>query len=118
MHGGPTTTKQAATIDISEDTQTSSAVRIGGAKNVAFEWPAVWTGTATVTLLGAHKVTDTFKLISDDQQNALTVAVGVDTFSSLSLDSFEELLKPLEYIKVVAAQAQGADRVIWVHCGY
>jgi hypothetical protein len=119
MHGGPTNTRQKCLIDISASTTVSSAVLIGGAKAIALEFPSAWTGASpAVTFQGAHRVTDTFKAITDDAGAAIDCDVQTDGMVVLTADLVEHALRPFNYLKVVAGAAQGADREVNIHCGY
>jgi hypothetical protein len=118
MHGGPTNTRQKCLIDISESTTVSTPVLIGGARRIGIEFPSSWTAASPVTFQGAHRLTDTFKPITDDAGGAIDAAFAASTLVSLTADLIEQALRPYKYIKIVAGDAQAADREINVHCGF
>ena len=104
-------------IDISEDDDLSSPVDISGGKSFAIEWPSAM-DSATATLYGSNTIDGTYKVIEDEGGNAQAVTITANTIAVLSGVDYENLLGPINFVKLLTVGAETADRTIWWHIGY
>lgn len=98
------------TVTIASGQTTSEAFRAGAYSRVSLQFPAAFTG-ATVTFEAAQHQTDTFVALP------ATVVMVVAASTIVPAADFATLhgLAAVEWLKIVSASAEAADRTIVVH---
>lgn len=92
----------------------SSAVDVRDAEYFAFEMPATFTG-ATFAIQGARKLDGTFKTVTNSGGTDLSITATDGDLITLS-DAENAQLAPLQFLRIVSASAEAAEREVWLHC--
>lgn len=100
-------------VSIASGGTKSDAVDIRGYAITALEMPAALTGVA-VTFEAARTLDGTYKPVTDDAGNAVSLVVAANKVVALAAaDSVS--LRGLPFIKVVSGSAEAAEREIWLY---
>lgn len=93
---------------------TSNGVDVRDAEYYAFEMPSAFTG-ATFTIQGARNRDGTFKTVTDSSGSDLSITATDGDLITLTSDQNAQLA-PLQFLRIVSAGAEAADREVWLHC--
>jgi len=86
--------------------EVSQEVDLGGGRLVAFQWPAAFTGTAT--LEGRFAANGTWGTLQDTAGNALTFTFAANEIRPLDAN----ITAGARFVRLRASTTQGAERVI------
>lgn len=101
-----------AKVTIPNGATTSGAVNTRFYLLAGIEMPAAFTG-ATISFEASRSEGGTFKGVVDQAGAAITVTATADKM--IGLDAAAGELAPWQWVRLVSASAEGAEREIWLH---
>lgn len=107
---GTITIVSGQTISGQGGDNTLGVIKMGQYTSLQLQFPAAFTG-ATLTFLSSTTVGGTYQPVRDSDGNVVSIPVTVAANFSLS-GAEADAIAACDYIKIVSASAEGADRVI------